>query len=178
MTDEIELTATSYIVLGLLERLGEASPYELKQAVAETVANFWSVPHSQVYREAGRLTRAGYLSERRERTAGGRPRRVHALTARGRRALEAWRETTSDELPQLRDPGLLRLFFGADPAAIGRVRLDAHRRQLDGYEARRAVAGDSMPAGPRLALEAGIGHEREWVRFWSRLAGEAPPAGA
>ena len=27
-----------------------------------------------------------------------------------------------------------------------------------------------MPEGVRLALEAGIGHEREYVRFWSRLA--------
>ena len=23
-----------------------------------------------------------------------------------------------------------------------------------------------MPAGQRLTLEAGIGHEREWLRFW------------
>lgn len=26
-----------------------------------------------------------------------------------------------------------------------------------------------MPLGMRLALEAGIGHEREYVRFWSKL---------
>ena len=26
-------------------------------------------------------------------------------------------------------------------------------------------------AGPNLVLEAGIGHEREYVRFWKRLAG-------
>jgi hypothetical protein len=26
------------------------------------------------------------------------------------------------------------------------------------------------PAGPRLALEAGLAHEREWVRYWRRLA--------
>jgi hypothetical protein len=29
----------------------------------------------------------------------------------------------------------------------------------------------------RLAIEAGIGHEREWVRYWSALAaGEERPA--
>ena len=27
-----------------------------------------------------------------------------------------------------------------------------------------------MPDGMRLALEAGIGHEREFIRFWSRLS--------
>ena len=31
MTDTIELTPTSYIVLGLLSMFGEATPYDLKQ---------------------------------------------------------------------------------------------------------------------------------------------------
>jgi hypothetical protein len=25
------------------------------------------------------------------------------------------------------------------------------------------------PRGPWLALDSGIGHEREWVRFWTRV---------
>lgn len=169
----MEFTPTSYIVLGLLERLGEASPYDLKQAVAGSIGNFWSVPHSQIYREADRLARAECLSERREQTRGGRTRKLYALTTRGRRALERWRETTSDELPQLRDPGLLRLFFDAEPNRLARVRLEAHRRQLERYMARQGLDGGQGPEGPRLALEAGIAHEREWVRFWSRLA--TPP---
>ena len=34
------------------------------------------------------------------------------------------------------------------------------------------LAGDpgAGPRGPWLALEAGIHHEREWVRFWEELA--------
>ncbi len=172
MSDEIDLTPTSFIVLGLLARLSEASPYELKQAVAASIGNFWSVPHSQIYREADRLARAGYLSDRREATPGGRPRKVYALTSRGLRAFERWRETTSDELPELRDPGLLRLFFDARPSRLAPVRLEAHRRQLESYRARHKLYAGQAPRGPLLALEAGIAHEREWVRFWSRLAGE------
>jgi hypothetical protein len=30
--------------------------------------------------------------------------------------------------------------------------------------------GGEMPDGQRLALEAGIGHEREYIRFWKRLS--------
>jgi hypothetical protein len=30
-----------------------------------------------------------------------------------------------------------------------------------------------VPEGVRLALEAGIGHEREWTRFWARVAKNA-----
>ena len=31
-----------------------------------------------------------------------------------------------------------------------------------------------MTEGQRLALEAGIGHEREFMRFWRRLAAGEP----
>jgi hypothetical protein len=58
MTDEIELTTTSYIVLGLLSFSGPATPYDLKQMVAATVGHFWSLPHSQLYSEPTRLARA------------------------------------------------------------------------------------------------------------------------
>ena len=63
MTDEIELTPTSYIVLGLLSLSGEATPYDLKQMVTATVGHFWSLPHSQLYAEPTRLARAGYVTE-------------------------------------------------------------------------------------------------------------------
>ncbi len=60
-----ELTPTAAIVLGLVERAGAATPYELKQALDETVGNVWSLPHSQVYAEPERLARAGLLVESR-----------------------------------------------------------------------------------------------------------------
>ncbi len=164
------LTPTSYIVLGLLEAAGEATPYELKQIVGASVGNFWSVPHSQLYAEPERLARAGLLSERRE--ANGRRRRLFSLTDEGRDALSAWRSEAPDEpLPELRDPGLLRLFFGADPAALAAVRADAHRAKLGEYERRLAHDPGGGVRGPWLALEAGVRHEREWVRFWEELAG-------
>lgn len=169
MSSEIQLTATSYVVLGLLAAAGEATSYELKQMAAESVANFWSVPHSQLYAEPARLAGAGYVSERREQ--GGRRRRHYAPTERGLAALEAWRLTASEELVELRDAGILRLFFGADPGPLARAQLPAHRRRLAAYQEILASCPASM-VGPRLALEAGIGHEREYVRFWAALAGE------
>jgi PadR family transcriptional regulator, regulatory protein AphA len=44
----IQLTQTSYVVLGLVEQAGEATPYDLKQIVAATVGGFFSIPHSQL----------------------------------------------------------------------------------------------------------------------------------
>ena len=37
------------------------------------------------------------------------------------------------------------------------------------FERLRDGAGEVVPEGMRLALESGIGHEREYVRFWRRL---------
>ncbi len=163
------LTPTSYIVLGLVESAGEATPYDLKQMVGASVGNFWSVPHSQLYAEPQRLTQTGLLSERREQD--GRRRRLFSLTDAGRSALSAWRsERPDDPLPELRDPGLLRLFFGADPAALAGARADAHRAKLREYEERLAHDPGDGARGPWLALEAGVRHEREWVRFWQELS--------
>ncbi|MDQ3609803.1 MAG: PadR family transcriptional regulator [Actinomycetota bacterium] len=167
---DLKLTATSFIVLGLLERAGEATPYELKRLVAGSVGNFWSVPHSQLYAEPERLAGAGLLSERRE--TEGRRRRLYSLTEAGGDALDAWRREPPQALPELRDPGLLKLFFGADARALAAVRRDAHRAKLAEYEARRALDAGDGPRGPWQALDAGIAHEREWVSFWARLAGD------
>lgn len=165
-----KLTPTSYIVLGLIEFSGEATPYDLKLMVAASLGNFWSVPHAQLYTETERLAKEGLLNETREE--GGRRRRTYSLTPAGRDALATWRAEPTSELVELRDLGLLKLFFGADPRALAAAQLEAHRAKLDEYEALRAAAGDPMPEGPSLALDAGLKHERVYVEFWERLATE------
>ncbi len=173
MSNEIRLTPTSYIVLGLLERAGEATPYDLKQYVALALGDFWSVPHAQLYSEPERLAEAGYLSERREE--GGRRRRHYKMTAKGREALGEWVAEPTDEMAELRDPALLKLFFGADPKALAKAQLPAHRERLARYEEMQKLSGllgSEIPDGMRLSLEIGVTFEREAVRWWSRLAGE------
>jgi DNA-binding PadR family transcriptional regulator len=165
---ELSLTPTSYIVLGLLEHARRATPYELKALAAGSLGNFWSIPHSQLYAEPERLARGGYVSETRER--GGRRRRTYELTRAGRAALKTWRAEPTDALPELRDLALLKVFFGADPSAIAPRQLAAHRAKLAEYVALRdALAGDPALAGPLRTLQAGIAHEREWVTYWERL---------
>jgi DNA-binding PadR family transcriptional regulator len=163
------LTDTSYAVLGLLDGFGPATPYQLKQVAQVSIFHFWSIPHTQIYTECARLAEAGLLDERREE--GGRRRRIYQLAAAGRAALQEWRANPETNLYELRDPGLLKLFSGADPAALARTQLDRHEDRLASYEA--MLDGAEMPTGMRLALESGIGHEREYVRFWSRVLEES-----
>ena len=166
---EIRLTPTSYIVLGLLELAGESTPYALKQLAARSVGHFWTLQHAQLYTETERLAAAGHVTERRE--SGGRRRKLYALTDRGREALLGWRDDPASERAELREPSLLKLFFGADARRLAEVQLSAHRQKLAEYEAIRDGMPAEVPDGPRQALEMGIRHEREFVRFWEELAG-------
>jgi len=164
------LTPTSYVVLGLIEQMQPASPYDLKRAVSMGVGQFWSLPHTQLYAECGRLAEAGLLSERREE--GGRRRRIYRLTKSGEEALDRWRSEPTSDLYELRDAGLLKLFFGADPRKLAPQQLEAHEGRLREYEGQlEECRRMKAPEGITHAIEAGIGHEREYVRFWKRLGG-------
>jgi DNA-binding PadR family transcriptional regulator len=165
MTDTIELTPTSYIVLGLLSMFGEATPYDLKQMASASVGHFWTLPHSQLYAEPARLARAGYLTEEQEQS--GRRRKRYSLANRGREALDDWLGALTPEPYVLRDVALLKLFFGANVGELAEGQLETHRRKLAEYEALSGLSTESSPPGPWLALDLGLRHERVTVHFWS-----------
>ncbi len=167
------LTGSSYIVLGLLELAGQATPYDLKRIAQLSTSHFWSIPHTQIYTECARLANEGLLDERQEQT--GRRRRTYQLTARGGELLAQWRDRPTPELYELHDASTLKLFFGGDPATLAAGQLQAHKRQLESYEGLRESLADA-PRGQRLALEYGIGHARESIRFWSSVSETDPPA--
>jgi len=164
---ELRLSPISYIVLGFVDWAGEATPYRLKLLVADSVGYFWTLQHAQLYSEPERLAKAGYLTERRE--AGGRRRKLYSITSKGTEALEKWRSEPTDAILELRAPALLKLFFGADPRELAEVQIAAHRSKLAEYEEIRAGLPESVPAGPRLALDAGIDSEFHQVEWWERV---------
>lgn len=172
----LKLTPTSYIVLGLLDACApeEATPYDIKQWMGFSVDNFWPTPHAQVYREPERLATGGYVTERREET--GRRRKFYKITEAGRDALQAWRHQAPDDLPELRDAGVLKVFFGADPATVAQHQIAAHEAKLAEYEHLRANIAGHVPAGQLLALDIGIAHERKEIAMWRGLLTSGRPA--
>jgi PadR family transcriptional regulator AphA len=174
----IRLTTTSYAVLGLLDMLGEATPYDLKQALEHSIENFWPVPHTTFYEEPARLAKAGYLSQTQE--AGGRRRKSYALTEAGREALRAWADSPGAPPSQYRDEGMLKVFAGADPMVVFAGRADWHRSKLaefEGYlEALRACEPDASqhrPSGAEATLIGGIEYHRQMGAIFERLV-ESP----
>lgn len=165
MPPTTEPSDTSYAVLALVDAFEPATPYQLKQVAQVSIFHFWSIPHTQIYTECSRLAAAGLLAEQREET--GRRRRIYRLTAPGRKALKQWLDDPSADVLELRDPGLLKLFCGADPIKLAETQLERHERRLHSYQELHDQI--DLAEGMRLALEAGIGHAQEYVRFWSRV---------
>ncbi len=159
MSDELRLGGTSYAVLSLLELLGEATPYDLKQMLERSIENFWPVPHTTSYAEPERLMKAGLLSERRE--SHGRRRKLYSLTERGREELHGWRDSPELAPPQLRDEGVLKLFAGGDPVSYAGTRhafYEAKLAELEGYL--QACPSEERFRGVRASLIAGITYHR------------------
>jgi DNA-binding PadR family transcriptional regulator len=168
-----KLQTSSYVVLALVERLQPATAYELKRLAHSTVFNFWALPHTVIYTETQRLEVSGLLHSDQEQ--GGRRRRRFTLTKVGRGALAEWLSTvTDDEFLELRDPGLLKLFAGADAHAIGEQQLRRHRQQLREYEQLDqgidVDTADDHAIALKSTLAAGIRIERVYVEFWAAIA--------
>lgn len=175
------LTPTSYLVLGLLAREGPSTSYDLERQVTATLGNFWSFPHTLLYSEPPRLAGLGLATEQRE--TGGRRRRIFDITPAGRSALIAWLDRPSRERTELRDPGLLQLFFADLASASARLRLAEeqlaiHAAKLAGYrEDQRLERPGRSRRGSRTlerwrgeTLEMGLLYETAAVAFWRRVA--------
>ncbi len=164
----IRLTSTSYALLALLDQLGEATPYEIKQAMDKSIENFWPVPHTTAYEEPARLASSGYLSVHQEE--GGRRRKTYALTEAGRSALASWAQDPAWAPPQIRDESVLKVFAGADPRSFLEPRRTWHREklaELEGYL--EEVRGDAAWQRSELALTAGVTYHRKMLEMLDEL---------
>jgi PadR family transcriptional regulator, regulatory protein AphA len=153
--------------------------------VAATLGNFWSFPHTLVYSEPSRLAALGLVTETRE--SEGRRRRIFTVTQAGLEALTAWLRQPVDAPTELRDLGLLQLFFmdlapDEDRLRLAERQLAMHEARLSGYEEdARLERGGRLPgAGSRTVehwrgatLPMGLLYERAAVAFWAQVAQDA-----
>jgi PadR family transcriptional regulator AphA len=173
----IRLTQTSYAVLALFEHLGEATSYDLKQAIEVSIENFWQVPHTTAYDEPARLASGSYLTVRQE--PGGRRRKRYALTDLGREALAAWAAEPVAAPPQLRDEVMLKVFAGADPGPLLPARRRWHEAKLAELESLLAMVHEADgPEGPERTLVAGVTYHRKMIEMLDTLELVAADRGA
>ncbi len=179
-TPGVPLTPTSYLVLGLLERQGPSTPYELKRHVAATIGHIWSFPHALLYKEPARLAALGLLSEEREQV--GRRRRLFTIRPAGREALRIWLGRPAQHPTELRDLALLQLFFSDLEStevtlALADEQLALHQRRLASYEADQIrEISNASPTTERWRGVTGrmaLLYERAAVEFWGQVAADA-----
>ena len=167
------LTPTSYLVLGLVRTLEPCTSYDMKQLVNISIGMFWSFPHSQLYAEPARLVEDGLLSEDQEE--GGRRRRLFRVTDAGSEALDGWLRTPAESIGELRDEGLLKLFFadGVDASSIvdlARAQVRVHEDRIAFLTRLRDEVGDQGTAAQLATLELGLRWDRTAVGFWTEVA--------
>jgi DNA-binding PadR family transcriptional regulator len=165
------LNSTAASLLGFLHE-GPMSGYELVATAQRTIGDFWSLTHSQVYRELAWMAEAGLVTAG-ER--GSRERRPYTLTAAGRRAFAEWVDRPPGA-ETIRHPLLLTVRFGRYVpaerlAAFLRQHREAHAERLRQYEADAAALGRADRDDPYQAatLAFGMAYERAVIDWFANL---------
>jgi len=160
----MDLSPTAYVILGLLS-WRPMSGYDVKSLVDQSTRFFWAASYGQIYPELHRLSDAG-LIEGEERPQGGRRRTVYSLTREGRARLREWLGA-EPEVYELRDEGLLKLFFASASPATAASTLEAKRRgHEETIERLREIEATAKPEGSALlVLHYGI-EMNEWMADW------------
>jgi DNA-binding PadR family transcriptional regulator len=159
---ETKLGPPAYVVLGMVS-LGACSGYEIKQMVELSIRFFWTISQAQIYPSLELLERAGLVSGR-ELPRGRRARRVYEITAAGEAALAAWLRADEPMPFELRDIGMVKLFFaGALECDDALSLLEAVRRRseervttLQRIESTARLAEQQGNAYPLVTLRMGV----------------------
>ena len=169
----MDLSPTAYVILGFLS-WRPMSGYDIKARVEESTRFFWAASYGQIYPELKRLAEAGLIEPEGEAT-DGRRRTAYTLTAEGLRVLQEWLAVEPDTW-ELRDDGLLKLFFAsAAPATAAATLAKKRRMHADALEQLRAMKATGGPSGYGLmVLDHGI-EMNEWMVDWCDRAIEALP---
>ena len=164
-----ELGEPAYVVLGMV-RLGARSGYEIKQAVELSIRFFWTISQAQIYPSLEQLERAGLVKGRSD-PADRRRRRTYAITRAGEAALRAWLLRRAPMPFELRDIGLVKLFF-ADAldrdqalALLAAVKRRSEERvtALHAIEPAAEAAEDEGDTHPLVTLRMGIAFHQAMI---------------
>jgi DNA-binding PadR family transcriptional regulator len=163
----MELSATGRVILGVLA-VEPRSGYDIKGMVDKSTRFFWAASYGQIYPELKGLAEGG-LIEGTDDPRGGRKRTVYRITRDGRKALARWL-ASPEQVHELRDEGLLKLFFAATQgrkeviAAIQGKR-DAHATKLAELREIEPHARAAERVGPAEVLGYGLAYNEFAIRW-------------
>jgi PadR family transcriptional regulator, regulatory protein AphA len=147
-----EVPDTTYAVLGLIDKVPDASGYELVAVAGRSFAHFWPISQTLLYRELDRLTGLGWVAATRVEQLHAPSKWTYHTTTAGQAALAGWLATPTPATSSFRSGVLLRFFF-------------SYRMDLDQVR--------SLLADYRSALQAQV---EEFVAIMDKLAAVSTPA--
>jgi len=152
------LSPTARVILGMI-RLGRRTGYEIKQLVDVSTRFFWAASYGQIYPELKRLEESGLVRSA-DASTNGRARRAYELTERGDEALDEWLRSGAPLAFEMRDEGMLKLFFSDGVPAehrLANVRaMRAHHGELAAHLRSIEPAAREKGGGPYAALRYGL----------------------
>ena len=101
-----------YAILGLLH-YRNMHGYRIKEHIERNFGHMWSINYGQIYpnlkklQDDGLILMAGVV----QNDEKGPPRKLYAITEKGRHEFTAWLETSPEKSLLLRDPFLMRFVF-------------------------------------------------------------------
>ncbi|MDV8070655.1 PadR family transcriptional regulator [Rhodococcus sp. IEGM 1366] len=127
------LSATSWVVLGLLSFEPEVSGPELKKRADQNLQFFYSAPsYSHIYSELRNLEAHGFATSRLVITKNTRRKRMYAVTPAGTNAVATWVNDSPVESVVLKHGVMLRIYLShiADSESL-KAALTEHRNQSE-----------------------------------------------
>jgi DNA-binding PadR family transcriptional regulator len=160
MSTAVDLTSTSYALLGLLA-VKPWTTYELARQMDRTLSRFWPRARSKLYEEPRKLVERG-LARATEDAVGKRSRTIYTITPQGRRALAAW-VAAPGQGPVLEFEQLMKVFFAENGTTddlrrtLRDARAWAHERTLVNIDVGRSYLEGRSPFPERAAVNMLVG---------------------
>ena len=174
-----DFSRPDYVVLGMI-RLGARSGYEIKRAVELSIRFFWTISQAQIYPSLERLEAAG-LVEGCSEPLGKRKRRTFEITEAGETALREWLQRDEPMPFELRDVGMVKVFF-ADALDVDEAlslvtslkqRSEERAATLRSIEPAAQRSADEGNALPGLTLRMGIAFHQAMIDICEEFEHEA-----
>lgn len=179
-----------YAILSLLAH-DPLTGYELMKLFDGSVGYFWHATHPQIYKELGRLERAGQIVHRSVEQRGRPTKKIYSLSESGRGELLEWLRIPA-RTQRVKDEMMLKTFCSgllSDDDALDLIRRhrELHEVKLQRYQEleRFLESGLNIASrdrlGPYLTLLRGVRYERDYIawcdeatRLLQRLARAMP----
>ncbi|MCC5857078.1 MAG: PadR family transcriptional regulator [Ectothiorhodospiraceae bacterium] len=175
------------LLTSLLEKPSTGSG--LARRFDRSIGHFWRATHQQIYRELGRMVRAGWLRTELEKGGGRRARKVYHVLPAGRDELARWvaepgAEGEANQVFMVK----VRAEAVVGTGVLGRElrrQIGLHRERLAMYRQieRRDFSAPGMNQAQLLqhaVLRCGILAEESWLRWADEVApllDQTPDAG-